>query len=129
MSTYAIIEKYQTTFSQNRELAQQANSIFPDGVTHDSRHTEPFPIYINRAQGAKKWTVDEIELIDYWSGHGALLLGHSPPEIVEAVTQQMPHGTHYGACHALEVEWGSLVKDLILQRSGYDLSIPAQKRP
>ena len=113
MSTHTILEKYQKTFSKNRELAQQANYIFPDGVTHDNRHTEPFPIYINRAQRSKKWSVDEIELIDYWSGHGALLLGHSPPEIVEAVTQQMPHGTHYGACHALEVEWGSLVKDLI----------------
>lgn len=113
MSTNTILEKYQTTFSKNTELAQQANHIFPDGVTHDNRHTEPFPIYINRAQGSKKWTVDDMEVIDYWSGHGALLLGHSPPEIVEAVTQQMPHGTHYGACHALEVEWGSLVKDLI----------------
>ena len=113
MSTNTILEKYQKTFSKNRDFAQQADHIFPDGVTHDNRHTDPFPIYINRAQGSKKWTVDEIELIDYWSGHGALLLGHSPPEIVEAVTQQMPLGTHYGACHALEVEWGSLVKELI----------------
>ena len=113
MSTNTIIEKYQKTFSKNRDFAQQADHIFPDGVTHDNRHTEPFPIYINRAQGSKKWSIDEIELTDYWSGHGALLLGHSPPEIVEAVTQQMPLGTHYGACHALEVEWGSLVKELI----------------
>ena len=113
MSTYTILERYQKAFSKNRELAQQANHIFPDGVTHDNRHTEPFPIYINHAQGSKKWSVDDKEFIDYWSGHGALLLGHSPPEIVEAVTRQMPHGTHYGACHALEVEWGSLVKELI----------------
>ena len=113
MSTNTILEKYHKTFSKNREFAEPANHIFPDGVTHDNRHTEPFPIYINRAQGSKKWTADNIELTDYWSGHGALLLGHSPPEIVEAVTQQMPLGTHYGACHALEVEWGSLVKELI----------------
>ena len=108
MSTNTILEKYQKTFSKNREFAQQADHIFPDGVPHDNRHTEPFPIYIKSTQGSKKWSIDEIELIDYWSGHGALLLGHSPPEIVEAVTQQMPLGTHYGACHALEVEWGSL---------------------
>ncbi|CAI8025987.1 Glutamate-1-semialdehyde 2,1-aminomutase, partial [Geodia barretti] len=98
---------------KKQRLRSTSRPYFPDGVTHDNRHTEPFPIYINRAQGSKKWSVDEIELIDYWSGHGALLLGHSPPEIVEAVTQQMPRGTHYGACHALEVEWGGLVQELI----------------
>ncbi|CAI8025986.1 Glutamate-1-semialdehyde 2,1-aminomutase, partial [Geodia barretti] len=100
-------------FFKKQRLRSTSRPYFPDGVTHDNRHTEPFPIYINRAQGSKKWSVDEIELIDYWSGHGALLLGHSPPEIVEAVTQQMPRGTHYGACHALEVEWGGLVQELI----------------
>ena len=56
MSTNTIIEKYQKTFSKNRDFAQQADHIFPDGVTHDNRHTEPFPIYINRAQGSKKWS-------------------------------------------------------------------------
>ncbi len=113
MSNHTILERYQKTFSTDGELAQRANYIFPDGVTHDNRHAEPFPIYIDRAQGSKKWGVDGKEFIDYWSGHGALLLGHSPPEIVEAVTQQMPYGTHYGACHPLELEWGGLVKELI----------------
>jgi len=113
MSNYTILERYQKVFSAHRELAQRASYVFPDGVTHDNRHAEPFPIYIDRAQGSRKWGFDGKEFIDYWSGHGALLLGHSPPEIVEAVTHQMPHGTHYGACHPLELEWANLVMDLI----------------
>ena len=59
--------------------------VFPDGVTHDLRYLEPFPIYVDRAKGAHKWDVDGHELIDYWSGHGALLLGHRHPAVVEAV--------------------------------------------
>ena len=49
----------------------------------------PFPIYVDRAQGSHKWDVDGHELIDFWSGHGSLLLGHSHPEVVRAVQQQM----------------------------------------
>ena len=48
------------------------------------------------------------ELIDYWSGHGALLLGHSHPAVVEAVQRQMARATHPGACHEQEIEWGRL---------------------
>ena len=109
----SILERYQKTFAKDRELAQAANQLFPDGVTHDSRYMSPFPIYITRADGVKKWGLEDKMFIDYWAGHGALLLGHNPPDIVEAVTAQMHRGTHYGACHPLELEWGNLVKQLI----------------
>lgn len=109
----SILERYQKTFVKDRELSQAANQLFPDGVTHDSRNMSPFPIYITRADGAKKWGLDDKTFIDYWAGHGALLLGHNPPDIVEAVTAQMQCGTHYGACHPLELEWGNLVTQLI----------------
>jgi glutamate-1-semialdehyde 2,1-aminomutase len=108
-----IQEYYQKVFQQDRELARHASHLLPDGITSDSRFAEPFPIYIERAQGSKKWGVGGKEFIDYWAGHGALLLGHNPPEIVEAVTAQMQRGTHYGACHPLEIEWASLITALI----------------
>ena len=110
---HTILERYQKTFAKDREMAQTANHLFPDGVTHDGRYMSPFPIYITRADGSKKWGLEDKEFIDYWAGHGALLLGHNPPEIVEAVTTQMHRGTHYGACHPLELEWGLLVTQLI----------------
>ncbi len=108
-----IVERYQKTFSKDSELSQAANQLFPDGVTHDSRYMDPFPIYVSRASGAKKWGINGKEFIDYWAGHGALLLGHGPSEVVGAVAEQMERGTHYGACHALELEWGQLIKHLI----------------
>ncbi len=82
-------------------------------MTHDLRYLEPFPIYINRALGAHKWDVDDHELIDYWAGHGALLLGHCHPKVVAAVQAQMALGTHPGACHELEIRWAQLVQQLI----------------
>lgn len=108
-----ILERYHKIFSKDSELSQKANQLFPDGVTHDGRFMSPFPIYITHADGAYKWGLEDKKFIDYWAGHGALLLGHNHPEIVEAVTTQMHRGTHYGACHPLELEWGNLITRLV----------------
>lgn len=108
-----ILEKYSDSHKKSNEIFQRATGVLPSGATHDSRFLNPFPIYVKRALGSKKWDVDGNEYVDYWMGHGALLLGHSHPRVVEAVTSQVTKGTHYGACSELEVEWGELVKKLV----------------
>jgi len=95
------------------QLYQRALKVFPSGVTHDNRYVEPFPIYVDRAAGSRKWDVDGHEYVDYFMGHGALLLGHSHPAITDAVLRQVPRGSHYGACHELEVRWGELVQEIV----------------
>jgi glutamate-1-semialdehyde 2,1-aminomutase len=109
----SLADRYAAAFPRSRKLHERACSIFPNGVTHDARHLLPFPVYVDRAQGAHKWTVEGRELIDYWSGHGALLLGHGHPAVVEAVQRQMEKATHPGACHENEIEWGQLVQRLV----------------
>ena len=104
----SLAERYSAAFPRSRQLHEQARRVFPHGVTHDGRYMEPFPVYVDRAAGGRKWDVEGHELIDYWSGHGALLLGHSHPAVVEAVQRQVAKATHPGACHELEIEWGQL---------------------
>jgi glutamate-1-semialdehyde 2,1-aminomutase len=108
-----LTDRYQAEFPISCRLYEQAKAIFPSGVTHDLRYLEPFPIYIDRALGGHKWDVDGHDLIDFWSGHGAILLGHSHPAIVEAVRRQMGRATHPGACHELEIAWGQRVQRLV----------------
>jgi glutamate-1-semialdehyde 2,1-aminomutase len=109
----SLTRRYEAEFPTSRALHEQARGLFPHGVTHDLRHLEPFPVYVERAAGAHKWDVDGHELIDYWCGHGAILLGHSHPAVVEAVRRQAGRATHPGACHALEIEWGRRVQRLV----------------
>src|SRR6266567_4464018 len=114
MSTMpTILETYERMHPHSRQLFQSALQVFPGGVTHDTRHATPFPIFVKRAAGCRKWDVDGNEIIDYVSGHGALLLGHSHPLIVSAVRAQIEMGTHFGASHELEVKWGRMVQRLI----------------
>src|SRR5689334_13649416 len=113
LSRFSLTERYAAAFARSRKLHEQGRNIFPNGVTHDMRHLEPFPVYIDRALGGRKWTVEGRELIDFWSGHGALLLGHSHPTVVEAVQRQMEKATHPGGCHEGEIEWGRWVQRLV----------------
>jgi glutamate-1-semialdehyde 2,1-aminomutase len=94
-------------------LYEQAQQTFPSGVTHDARFAKPFPIYVARAQGSHKWDVDGNEYVDYYGGHGALILGHCHPVVTQAVVEQAQKGSHYGACHELEVRWGQLVQEIV----------------
>src|SRR5205085_7558480 len=52
-------------------------------------------------------------LLDYWMGHGALLLGHNFPPVVEALRRHAERGLPAGACHELEVRWAELVRALV----------------
>ena len=52
-------------------------------------------------------------MIDYWVGHGALFLGHTNPTVQQALGNQLGRGTHYGACHELEVRWAEAVLKLM----------------
>lgn len=108
-----IEEAYRAAHPRSAALHEAARAVFPNGVTHDGRFLVPFPLVIERSQSAYKWDVDENRLIDYWSGHGALLLGHGHPDVVAAVQSQMARGTHYGGSHELELRWGQLVQQLI----------------
>src|SRR5688572_1867051 len=109
----SILERYSTAFIGSRKRFEQARQVFPDGVTHDLRLLDPFPVYIDRQKGAYKWDVDGTRFIDYWSGHGSMLLGHSHPDVVEAVQKQVEKSTHAGGCHEGEVEWGRWVQKLV----------------
>lgn len=105
-----ILDYFLRRHAHSRELYEQARTHFPSGITHDARAMEPFPIAIDAAKGAYKWDVDGNRLIDYWQGHGALLMGHAYGPVVEAVQRQVARGTHYGANHSLEVVWAEHVK-------------------
>ncbi len=95
-------------------LFPKFQQIFPSGAAgHDYYVTEPFPIAIDRAQGTRKWDIDGNEYIDFGMGAASLLLGHSHPEVVEALVRAAPRGSHYAA-HVEEVyEWGERVCDLV----------------
>ncbi|WP_073255974.1 glutamate-1-semialdehyde 2,1-aminomutase [Caldanaerovirga acetigignens] len=61
------------------------------------------PVFIKRGYGSRIWDEDGNEYIDYVLSWGPLILGHSHPEVVEAIKNQVEKGTSFGACTQMEV--------------------------
>jgi glutamate-1-semialdehyde 2,1-aminomutase len=108
-----ILRAYADKTPRSQALHQRAKAVLPNGVTHVGRYLEPHPVYIERAAGSRKWDVDGNEYVDYFGGHGALILGHNHPAVVDKVSAQVAKGSHYGASHQLEVEWAELIHLMI----------------
>ncbi len=108
-----ILEDYIAKHPGSAQRYEESVTIFPGGVTHDSRYATPFPLFMTHGEGPRKWDVDGNEYVDYVSGHGALLLGHSHPAIAEAVSHQILRGTHLGASTDEELRWGRAIKALM----------------
>ena len=108
-----LAQSYAATTQGSAALAAEARALLPSGIAHDARHFDPYPIYVDHARGPLKWDVDDNRYVDYFGGHGALLLGHNHPVVMQAVHAQLDRGTHFGACHELEVRWADLVRRMV----------------
>lgn len=108
-----LMAAYTEANPRSRAAFDRATRVLPGGVTHEGRHLPPFPPYVTHARGARKWDLDGHEYVDYAMGHGALILGHAHPAVVEAVSHQVTRGTHLGASHLLEVEWAERIQALV----------------
>ncbi len=113
LANLTIEAAYRERTPGSARLAERARGLFPSGITHDGRHLAPYGVSIERADGAYKWDVDGHRYIDYYGGHGALLLGHNHPKVAAATAEALGQGTHFGASHPLEVRWAEAIRQLV----------------
>lgn len=113
VDTISLQDRYHERTRGSAALAARARTLMPSGVAHDGRLVDPYPLYVERAQGARKWDVDGQEYVDYFGGHGSLILGHNHPAVIEAVREQLGRGTHFGACHAQEIAWAEIITQYV----------------
>jgi glutamate-1-semialdehyde 2,1-aminomutase len=98
--------------ARSRELQKRAEAVLPGGVNSPVRGFRAVggePPFIVRGEGAHLWDADGNEYIDYIGSWGPLILGHSHPEVVEAVTQAARNGTSFGASTPIEVDLAEAV--------------------
>ena len=108
-----IEERFQEKFRASEDWHRRGRELFAGGITHQTRFTSPFAVYIEHGEGPYKFDVDGNRLIDYVMGNGSLLMGHSPPEVTAAVTAQAQRGTHLGGATTHEIRYAEAVKRLM----------------
>jgi glutamate-1-semialdehyde 2,1-aminomutase len=82
------------------EWAERARAVLPGGGLGNFDPS----IFIARGKGARVWDEDGNEYVDYLIGSGPMLIGHSHPEVLEVVAEQMPMGQTFFANNTLAVE-------------------------
>ncbi len=94
----------------------RATQVMPGGVNSPVRAFNAVggaPPFIASAHGAKLTTVDGVELIDFISSWGAIILGHAHPRIVGAITAAAAGGTSFGVPAPGEVEVAETIRRLV----------------
>jgi glutamate-1-semialdehyde 2,1-aminomutase len=75
----------------------RADRVLSAGVASSYQLREPWPIYLERGEGAYVWDVDGNRLIDFHNGFGSMVQGHAHPAIGRAVAARHALGTHFAA--------------------------------
>ncbi len=102
------------TFQASARRVAEAASIVPGGVNSNFRlGISPTPLVIERGEGAWLHDIDGNRIIDYYLGMGPMILGHNPPEVVEAVRRQLDKGLLFAAQTEIEYEAARLVNQLV----------------
>lgn len=101
-------------FSQSRQLFERAQHSIAGGVNSGIRKMEqPVPLYFARGVGSRLWDVDGNEYIDFQTGQGALLFGHAPTGLADAIAAQAHLGTHWAAQSELEIKVAERLQKMV----------------
>lgn len=108
-----VVKSYERRTAKSRKLYARATKVFPGGISHNIRFFEPYPFFVESAKGKKLVDADANSYTDYWMGHWALILGHSPKPVVDALVGQSRSGTLYGTVNRPSVELAEMIQKLM----------------
>jgi len=91
------------------DWAARARDVLPTG---GFGNFDPGMI-IRNGKGARVTDEDGQDYVDYLIGSGPMLLGHSHPEVLEAVYAQLPHGQTFFANNAQGIELAEVIVDAV----------------
>ena len=100
----------------SHDLFESARRVIPGGVNSPVRVFRSVggePFFVSRAEGARIFTVEGRELIDYVGTWGPAILGHAPDAVVAAVCGAAANGLSFGIPNPLEVEMAETICNLI----------------
>jgi len=107
-----IYREYMRRTPKSNQMYERACTTLAGGVAGAARLFQPYPLYMTRGRGSKIWDLDANEYIDCFSNAGPLLLGHSHPEVLKGIRQEIKKGLLiYNS--DLEVRCAELIKEVV----------------
>lgn len=94
----------------SRELTDKAKKFIPGGVQHNLAFNHPFPIAIEKAEGAYLWDVDGNKYTDFLQAGGPIVLGNNYAPVRDKVIDLLHHcGPVTGLFHEYELKLAELI--------------------
>ena len=102
---------YDTKCKRSKELTDEAKDIIPGGVQHNLAFNYPFPLAMEKADGAYLWDADNNRYIDFLQAGGPTMLGSNYAPLREKVFELLRScGPVTGLFHEYELKLAQLVQ-------------------
>jgi len=111
-----LVDEYRARFPRSAEQHALARTVMIDGGQHMIRLFPPYPVHIQSASGAYITDIDGHQILDFWQGHFANILGHNPPQIAEPLSEMLAGG--YGLQTGMVDELARELAALVCQQTG-----------
>ncbi len=105
---------FESSCARSKALTDEAKRYIPGGVQHNLAFNYPFPIAIEKAEGAHLWDVDGNTYIDFLQAGGPTVLGSNYAPVREKVIEVLQSsGPVTGLFHEYELKLAQLINRLM----------------
>ena len=99
------LERLDRQCPKSRAVVEEAKLFIPGGVQHNLSFNYPFPLVMDRAEGAHLYDLDGNQYIDFLQAGGPTVLGSNPPAVLEPVMELLRKcGPVTGLFHEFELK-------------------------
>jgi glutamate-1-semialdehyde aminotransferase len=104
------LDYFDTKCARSKALNEEARKLIPGGVQHNLAFNFPFPIAIEKAEGASLWDVDGNRYIDFLQAGGPTMLGSNYAPVRDRVIEMLQTcGPVTGLFHEYELKLAQLI--------------------
>jgi glutamate-1-semialdehyde 2,1-aminomutase len=102
-------ERYVKRHPQSAAAYEAARAVMPGGNTRSVLYFDPFPLTMQRGEGAEVWDIDGHRYYDFVGEFSAGLYGHSDPVIRSAIIDALDRGIVMAAPTTMEERLASAI--------------------
>lgn len=109
-----VLDYFTIKCAKSKSLNDEARKIIPGGVQHNLAFNFPFPIAVERAEGAYLWDADGNSYIDFLQAGGPTVLGSNYAQVRDKVIEMLQTcGPVTGLFHEYELKLAELISRLM----------------
>jgi glutamate-1-semialdehyde aminotransferase len=104
------LDYFELKCTRSKALTDEAKRFIPGGVQHNLAFNHPFPIAVEKAEGAYLWDVDGNQYIDFLQAGAPIVLGNNYAPVRQKVVEMLQScGPVTGLFHEYELKLAELI--------------------